>query len=1111
MRETGKKGRMAKQQIKKLRFLGSLALGIVGSLLLLLAQSPLQVELESISHDAATEQSPIAGMPFAPLDVDITIAEVVASGFDHPIQVTHAGDGSNRLFVVEQSGQVRIIKNGGVLPIPFLDLSGLISYGGERGLLGLAFHPNYENNGYFYVNYTRAVDGATIIARYTVSALNPDIANPNSALVILTVAQPYANHNGGQVLFGPRDGYLYIGMGDGGSGGDPLNHAQNNTTLLGAILRLDVDGGTPYAIPSGNPYVGRDGQDEIWAIGLRNPWRFSFDRETGDLYIGDVGQNLWEEIDYQAATKPGGVNFGWRCKEGTHTYSSNPPCNDPALLASLADPIVEYSHGEGRSVTGGFVYRGTLYPALVGRYFYADFVEGRIWSLYKIGSSPDTWSTPELELDTGLNISAFGEDETGELYVVDWGGGTIRHLADLNGPTPNLSTSSKQASSPSADPGEVVTYTIQMINTGGLVTETISLTDTVSAGLTYVPGSLQATHGAVNDAQSPVLSWQGTPNTRTITITYQIIATGDVTGSILNEAFITGPSIAPLTLTHALFIPRSVFTTTQQDFFFPGTQPEQLRANIPSSIDCDTCHSVPIYDKWRGSMMSQAGRDPLMWAALSTANVDMPGAGDYCLRCHIPKGWLEGRSHPADGSALQVEDISNGVACEVCHRMVDPIPSETDETVVIDLSVRAELTAPIPSGYVGSSSMIADPDDNRRGPFSFGPALSYHTAYQTDFLGQSSDAGTRSRLCGTCHNLDNPVLSWDEGRGQYWPNEMGIAAPEFADGVFFPIERTFDEWLNSEYAQSGVYAPRFAGSKPDGIVSACQDCHLLRTTGIAAEAAFNPFTRDCQTTGCLPEHTLVGGNTWTPQLLQDPDWRLSAEGESTYLHNTVLSAQDMLQKAAALTVTLVPSGTVKIATVRVINHTGHKLPTGYPEGRQMWINLRAFDAEDSLIYESGTYDPVTGQLHRDADIKVYEVKQGITPELAALLKQPSGESFHFILNNTIVKDNRIPPRGYTQAAFDRPGLRPVGATYVDGQYWDDTVYVLSPETEKVLVTLYYQTASKEYIDFLRANGGVDGAALGELWKSLRSSPEVVTSAWEPNHILYLPLILRYFS
>ncbi|MGD8490211.1 MAG: PQQ-dependent sugar dehydrogenase, partial [Anaerolineae bacterium] len=305
-----------------------------------------------------------------PPDVQITIDTVIASGFERPVQVTHAGDGSGRLFVVEQPGRIKIIEEGNTLPEPFLDITGLVVYGGERGLLGLAFHPDYPSNGYFYVNYTRVEDGATVIVRYSVSPSNPDRADPNSASVLLEIPQPYTNHNGGQLLFSPVDGYLYIGMGDGGSGGDPENNAQDTSTLLGAMLRLDVDSATPYAIPPDNPYVGVDGRDEIWAIGLRNPWRFSFDRDNGDLYIGDVGQNEWEEIDYQAAGTPGGVNFGWRCKEGSHEYNFVGDC----LAAELTDPIAEYSHDDGRSVTGGFVYRGQDYPALTGRYFYADYV-----------------------------------------------------------------------------------------------------------------------------------------------------------------------------------------------------------------------------------------------------------------------------------------------------------------------------------------------------------------------------------------------------------------------------------------------------------------------------------------------------------------------------------------------------------------------------------------------------------------------------------------------------------------------------------------------------------------------------------------------------------------
>ena len=504
--------------------------------------------------------------------------------------------------------------------------------------------------------------------------------------------------------------------------------------------------------------------------------------------------------------------------------------------------------------------------------------------------------------------------------------------------------------------------------------------------------------------------------------------------------------------------------------------------------------------------MSQAARDPLMWAAVAVANVDAPNAGDYCLRCHTLQGWLEGRSHPADGSALELDDLANGVACGLCHRMVDPVASATDEATTIDQDIRAGLAFPVPLDYAGSASAIVDPNDNRRGPFSFDLALPYHTAYQTDFLGQSGDPVAEARLCGTCHNVDNPALSWDPEKEEYLPNASGAAAPEL-EGLF-PIERTFDEWLYSEYAQGGVYAPEFAGDLPDGIVRTCQDCHLPRSTGTAVDLALDPVFRDCISTGCLPEHVMVGGNTWAPELLQDPDWRLAAVGEGAYLDETIRQAQLMLRRAATISMTLAVEGGVKIATVRVINETGHKLPTGYPEGRQMWINLRAYDVANELIYESGAYDAASGQLLRDAEIKVYEAKQGITDDLAAILAKPAGESFHFVLNNMVVKDNRIPPRGYQEAVYDQPGLRPVGAAFADGQHWDDTTYMLPFATARISVTLYYQTASREYVDFLRANGGVDGLGLNELWETLKSPPEIVAMAWLPSFSSFFPLVLR---
>ena len=362
--------------------------------------------------------------------VDITVDEVVASGLDHPVQVTHAGDGSGRLFVVEQPGRIRIIKDEVVVQEPFLDITDRVLFGGERGLLSVAFPPDYAGKGHFYANYTQRPHGETVVARYWLGS-NADVSDAASEEVLLTVAQPYVNHNGGQLAFGPNDGYLYIGMGDGGSAGDPQNHAQNPASLLGKMLRIDVEAGvSPYVVPSSNPFVNFDGyRAEIWALGLRNPWRFSFDRANGDLYIGDVGQNRWEEIDFERAGSTGGFNFGWPCKEGTHNYDFSGACSSLAMT----DPIAEYGRSEGSAVTGGLVYRGSRYPSLIGRYFYGDYVVGKIWSICPTGVDPVVWSGPELELDTPLYISAFGEDEGGELYVVDYDGGTVRRLADVRG------------------------------------------------------------------------------------------------------------------------------------------------------------------------------------------------------------------------------------------------------------------------------------------------------------------------------------------------------------------------------------------------------------------------------------------------------------------------------------------------------------------------------------------------------------------------------------------------------------------------------------------------------------------------------------------------------
>ncbi|MGE5239952.1 MAG: PQQ-dependent sugar dehydrogenase [Chloroflexota bacterium] len=345
-----------------------------------------------------------------------------------PVGITNAGDGSGRLFVVEQGGRIRIVRNGVVENAPFLDISGRVLSGGERGLLSIAFPPGYAEKGHFYVNYTRQPDGSTVVARYRISQ-NPDIADQSTEEVLLVIAQPFANHNGGQLAFG-FDGFLYVGMGDGGSGGDPQNNAQNPATLLGKMLRIDVEyGATPYVVPPDNPFVASvQFRPEIWALGLRNPWRFSFDRLTGDLYIADVGQGQFEEVNFQPASDGGGENYGWRIMEGKS-------CFVPADCTSrgLTLPVTVYSHLEGDcSVTGGMVYRGEEYPGMNGVYLFGDFCSGRIRGLRRNGLA---WESTVL-LDTSLSISSFGEDESGSLYVSDYGAGDLYRIIENALPMP---------------------------------------------------------------------------------------------------------------------------------------------------------------------------------------------------------------------------------------------------------------------------------------------------------------------------------------------------------------------------------------------------------------------------------------------------------------------------------------------------------------------------------------------------------------------------------------------------------------------------------------------------------------------------------------------------
>jgi glucose/arabinose dehydrogenase len=345
--------------------------------------------------------------------------DTVVGGLTAPLAITSAGDRSGRIFVTEQGGEIRIVRDGTLVATPFLDIASRITSGGERGLLGLAFHPTFPRDPRFFVNYTDA-NGDTQVSSFTVDPATPDVADPSSEVKILHIAQPYANHNGGAVVFGP-DGFLYISTGDGGSGGDPQGNGQSLTTLLGKILRIDVDrtnGAQPYAIPPDNPFAGRaDARPEIFLYGLRNPWRISFDRATRDLWIGDVGQSAWEEVDV-ARAGTSGENYGWNTMEGNHCF--NPPSG--CSMTGLTLPVAAYGHDAGCTVIGGNVYRGSAQPALAGGYFFGDYCSGTIWA---IDPGSDGLRMPTVVSKGSASLSSFGEDEAGELYATDIGGGKL--------------------------------------------------------------------------------------------------------------------------------------------------------------------------------------------------------------------------------------------------------------------------------------------------------------------------------------------------------------------------------------------------------------------------------------------------------------------------------------------------------------------------------------------------------------------------------------------------------------------------------------------------------------------------------------------------------------
>lgn len=527
--------------------------------------------------------------------------------------------------------------------------------------------------------------------------------------------------------------------------------------------------------------------------------------------------------------------------------------------------------------------------------------------------------------------------------------------------------------------------------------------------------------------------------------------------------------------------------TTLEDFFMPGSQPGES-GTLETSDKCDNCHggydaAIEPAFTWRGSMMAHAARDPLFFAGMAIAEQDAPGSGDLCIRCHTPKGWLEGRSTPTDGSALQEKDRES-VGCDACHKMVrpsaigtNPYPSDPDYTAgayPVDQGYLATIDS-IPR-FFANGMFVLDSGSPKRGPFT--DANATHQMLYSPFHRESE-------MCGTCHDVSNPAFTRVQGE-EYVPNAFNQRAANSDPHGMVPIERTYSEWTASAYnTLEGVYAPQFGGNKDT--VSTCQDCHMRDVSGVACNKSGAVF-RDDQ-----PLHDLTGGNTFVPLLVAA---QYPGEVNAAAIAAGITRARSMLQKAATLETAWTSEATGSGIDVTVINETGHKLPSGYPEGRRMWLQVQAYDASDVLVYESGAYDTTTAVLTHDEDAKIYEIHGGISSRLGAILGVPAGPTFHMALNDTVYLDNRVPPRGFTNAAFARIQSPPVAYSYADGQYWDETSYEVPFTTTRVVVNLLYQTTSKEFVEFLRDENVTNtaGQTMYDLWAAHgKSRPEVMAS------------------
>jgi hypothetical protein len=515
----------------------------------------------------------------------------------------------------------------------------------------------------------------------------------------------------------------------------------------------------------------------------------------------------------------------------------------------------------------------------------------------------------------------------------------------------------------------------------------------------------------------------------------------------------------------------AIAATTIDDFFLPGSQIGQS-GNLETPDRCDNCHggydqAVEPAFNWRGSMMSQAARDPLFYACLAIANQDAPDVGDLCLRCHTPDGWLNGRCEPTDGSALNNND-RKGVQCDFCHKLVkpteldvNPFPDDPDYTTGTYPQDQSYLQTIIPIPGTSANGMyIADANNAKRGPFT--DAEGRHQMFYSPFHRESA-------LCGTCHDVSNPQFSrTTTDIPTYTYNAEGTPAPSFDLRLMLPVERTYSEWLVSDY------------NSADG--QTCQDCHMRDVNGKGAKMKNAPVRPD------LPLHDMTGGNTFVPELVKQTH---PSEVEPAALDAGVLRARATLQSAATLDLTV--DGNMTEAVVRVTNNTGHKLPTGYPEGRRIWINVKAIDGAGNLIEEFGAYDEVEATLHHE-NTTVYEIHPGLSEDWAAFVGLPPGPSFHFVLNDVVYLDNRIPPAGCTMQELEDVQSPVVGATYADNQNWDETTYTLPAGTAKVEARLYYQTTTKEYVEFLRDENVTNskGQEMYDLWVANgKSAPELM--------------------